>query len=495
MDDVLLLSRIQFAGTIMFHYLFPPLTIGLGLVMVFLEGNYLRTRDPIYEVAAKFWTKIFGICFAIGVASGIVMVFQFGTNWSGYSRYVGDVFGSALAAEGVFAFFLESGFLAILLFGWDRVSAGFHFFATCMVFLGSIFSSIWITVANSWQQTPAGSHIVQMMRNSEPWVLEGKPVMRAEIVNFWEVVFNPSTVDRLVHVWLGAFILGTFFIMSISAWYLLKNKHVEFARRSFTGALTLATIVCLLQLASGHHQAQVVAEYQPAKLAAFEGLYETAAEGEGSPLYAFGWVNDEAKTVTGLKIPKLLSFLVHSDFTTPVPGFDRLEKDFGKPPMQIAFQSYHLMVGIGMTFIGSTVLACLLWWRGVLWNQRWLLWFFVLAVLPAFAGNQFGWISAEVGRQPWIVYPMVRDGQIVMEGMRTANAVSPNLDASQVLASIVMFGLIYVMLFVVWVYVLNHKIQSGPEPVTPAGGSTGKGLMDAASKLAGRKESMTSAKG
>ncbi len=494
--DALLLSRIQFAGTIMFHYLFPPLTIGLGMVMVYLELQYLRTRDPIFEVAAKFWTKIFGICFAIGVASGIVMVFQFGTNWSGYSRFVGDVFGSALAAEGVFAFFLESGFLAILLFGWDRVSAGFHFFATCMVWIGSIFSSIWITVANSWQQTPAGSHVVQMTRNGEPWVLDGKPVMRAEIVNFWEVVFNPSTVDRLVHVWLGAFILGTFFIMSISAWYLLKNKHVEFAKRSFSGALILATIVCLMQLTSGHSQAKVVAEYQPAKLAAFEGLYQTAAQGEGSPLYLFGWVNDDARTVTGIAIPKMLSFLVHSDFTTPVPGFDKLEKDFGKPPMQIVFQSYHLMVAIGMTFIASTLLGCFFLWRGTLWNQRWLLWFFVLAVLPAFAGNQLGWIAAEVGRQPWIVYPMVRDGAIVIDGMRTANAVSPNITAGQVLGSMVMFGLIYAMLFVVWIYVLNHKIQAGPDaPKAPGpGATTGQALLDTAGKLTARQASMTSTK-
>jgi cytochrome d ubiquinol oxidase subunit I len=205
--DVVLLSRLQFALTIGFHYLFPPLTIGMGVVMVYLEAKYLATRDPLYEAAAKFWTKVFALNFALGVATGIVMEFQFGTNWAAYSRFVGDVFGSALAAEGIFAFFLESGFLALLVFGWDRVSPKMHLFATVMVALGSIFSSIWIVVANSWQQTPAGHHIVQMTRDGAPWVVDGEPVMRAEIVDFWALVFNPSTVHRLVHVWIGAFIL------------------------------------------------------------------------------------------------------------------------------------------------------------------------------------------------------------------------------------------------------------------------------------------------
>ena len=224
--DVVALSRLQFALTIMFHYLFPPLTIGMGVVLVHLEGMFLRTGDPVYETAARFWTKIFALNFALGVATGIVMEFQFGTNWSAYSRFVGDVFGSALAAEGIFAFFLESGFLAVLVFGWDRVGPRMHFFATVMVAVGSIFSSVWIVVANSWQQTPAGHHIVQMVRDGRPWVVGGEPVIRAEIVDFWELVFNPSTVHRLVHVLIGCFILGAFFIMSISAWYVLKERHV-----------------------------------------------------------------------------------------------------------------------------------------------------------------------------------------------------------------------------------------------------------------------------
>src|SRR6516162_11901420 len=216
MPNVVLLSRLQFALTIMFHYLFPPLTIGMGVVLVYLEGMFLWKKEPIYETAARFWTRLFAVTFAVGVATGIVMEFQFGTNWAVYSRFVGDVFGSALASEGIFAFFLESGFLAVMVFGWDRVGPRFHYFATCAVALGSIFSAVWIVVANSWQQTPAGHHIVHSMR-------DGRAVVRAEVVDFWAVVFNPSTVNRLTHTLLGAVLMGAFFVMSISAYYLLRG--------------------------------------------------------------------------------------------------------------------------------------------------------------------------------------------------------------------------------------------------------------------------------
>lgn len=220
--DVVLLSRLQFAFTIMVHYLFPPLSIGLGVLLVIFEAIWLKTGDPDWHRLTKFWVKLFAVTFAVGVSTGIVMEFEFGTNWAVYSRFVGDVFGSALAAEGIFAFFLESGFLAVLVFGWDRVGKKMHFFSTLMVCLGSIFSSVWIVVANSWQQTPAGHHFVDAARGQ-----------RAEIVDFWALVFNPSTMDRLVHVWIGALLTGTFFVMSISAYYLLRNRHVVFARRSF----------------------------------------------------------------------------------------------------------------------------------------------------------------------------------------------------------------------------------------------------------------------
>src|SRR5512135_994359 len=220
--DPVWLSRLQFGLTASFHYIYPPLSIGLGVILVLMESLYVRTRLPLYQQMTRFWVRIFGLTFAMGVASGIVLEFEFGTNWATYSRFVGDVFGGALAAEGIFAFFLESGFLALLLFGWDRVGPKMHFFSTVMVSLGSIFSAIWIIVANSWQQTPAGHQIVE--------TASGK---RAEVVSFVDVVLNPSTLDRLSHVLAGAFQAGAFLVVSVSAYYLIRKRHVEFAQASF----------------------------------------------------------------------------------------------------------------------------------------------------------------------------------------------------------------------------------------------------------------------
>ncbi|HMP06276.1 MAG TPA: cytochrome ubiquinol oxidase subunit I [Lacipirellulaceae bacterium] len=499
--DVVLLSRWQFALTIMFHYLFPPLTIGMGVVLVYLEGMYLWTRESIYEQAARFWTRIFAVNFALGVATGIVMEFEFGTNWAMYSRFVGDVFGSALAAEGIFAFFLESGFLAVLVFGWDRVGPKFHFFATVMVALGSIFSSIWITVANSWQQTPAGHHIVPMMRDGQPWVVDGEVIRRAEIVDFWAMVFNPSTVHRLIHVWIGCFILGAAFIMSISAWYLLQRRHEEFARRSFTGALLLATVSSLAILVSGHRQAQNVAETQPAKMAAFEAHYRTGP----ADLSLFGIPDDERATIHGnVAVPGGLSLLIHGDRQAEVIGLDRFRPE-DRPPVRLAFFSYRLMVGIGMFFLVLTLGASWLRWRNSLFTRRWLLWTFVAAVVPAFVANEAGWVAAEVGRQPWIVYaPLVADedgdpttdpqGRFQFDesrGLRTSAGISRAIEAEQVLGSIIMFGAIYALLFVLWVYVLHQKISHGPDPHDGSTGQETGGALAAAAERVAHSRSMT----
>ncbi|MCA9237223.1 MAG: cytochrome ubiquinol oxidase subunit I [Planctomycetales bacterium] len=480
--DVLLLSRLQFALTIMFHYLFPPLTIGLGVVLVYLEAMFLWTKDPLYESAAKFWTKIFGLNFALGVVTGIVMEFEFGTNWAVYSRYVGDVFGSALAAEGIFAFFLESGFLSLLLFGWDRVGPKMHFFATLMVACGGLFSSIWITVANSWQQTPTGHEIREH-------VINGQVFLRAEIVDFWAMVFNPSTVHRLVHVWLGAFLLGAFFVMSISAWYVLHKRHLEFAKRSFTGALLLATVCSLAQLVSGDLQAKNVAKHQPAKMAAMEGLFETT---DNAPLYLWGWPDATARTVHyGVALPGMLSWLIHHDAAATVTGLNDLEADFGSPPVWLTFQAYHAMIAIGMVMIACTLAASYWRWRGTLFDKRPVMWFFVFAVGLGFAGNELGWIAAEVGRQPWVVYPQFVEGQ-VLGGLRTSTALSESVAAEQVLGSIIAFGLVYLLLFALWLMLLHQKIHHGPELPGTGGHEEGKGgLLGAATALATHKGSMT----
>jgi len=511
MMDVVFLSRLQFALTIMFHYLFPPLTIGMAVVMTFLEARFLLTGDPVYEQAARFWTGIFALNFAVGVATGIVMEFEFGTNWAAYSRFVGDVFGSALAAEGIFAFFLESGFLALLVFGWDRIGPRMHFFSTLLVALGSIFSSIWIVVANSWQQTPAGHHIVQMQRDGAPWVVNGQPVLRAEITDFWKLVFNPSTVERLVHVWIGAIIMGTFFIMSVSAWYVLKRRHQAFAERSFEGALLLATMFSLAAAVSGHFQARNVYRHQPAKLAAFEAHYRTGP----APLTLFGIPDDRGQRVKAeVAFPGGTSLLVKGDTRAPLIGLDKFRPE-DRPPVLIPFVSYHVMVMLGVFFIGITLIASYFRLRGTLFRQRWLLWTFVVSVLGAVAANELGWTAAEVGRQPWVVVPPVvrgpngepaigpdgfvqyetvdfplADGSPRPAGLRTQHAVSESVSAKEVLTSIVLFGLIYILLGAVWVFVLNHKIQTGPPALEP----DGRGLRDILTARADHRGSLTEAK-
>lgn len=466
--DVVLLSRLQFAFTIMVHYLFPPLSIGMGVLLVIFEAIWLKTGDPEWHRLTKFWVKLFAVTFAVGVATGIVMEFEFGTNWAVYSRFVGDVFGSALAAEGIFAFFLESGFLAVLVFGWDRVGKKMHFFSTLMVCLGSIFSSVWIVVANSWQQTPAGHHLVQAARGE-----------RAEIVDFWALVFNPSTVDRLVHVWIGALLTGTFFVMSISAYYILKNRHLVFAKRSFTVALILGTIAALAAPISGDSSAGLVAREQPSKLAAMEGLFETT-EG-ATPITVFGIPDEQAQELKyAIQIPAALTLLTYRDTTTPVVGLDRFNPE-DRPPVLVPFLSFHLMVGIGTLLIAMTVTGVFLLWRGTLFDQRWLLWGFVFAIVPVYLANQAGWVAAEVGRQPWIVQaefePVMAarqnpevfyqyhqmDFTKPVNGLRTVDAVSGAITEEMVVGSLIMFGLIYLLLVMVWVFVLNTKIHAGPE--------------------------------
>jgi cytochrome d ubiquinol oxidase subunit I len=460
--DVVLLARLQFALTIMVHYLFPPLSIGLGAQLVIMEGMYLRTKDPRWEALTRFFTKLFAVNFAVGVATGIVMELEFGTNWATYSRFVGDVFGSALASEGIFAFFLESGFLAVLVFGWDRVSPRVHFFSTVMVFLGSVFSSVWIVIANSWMHTPAGYHLVP----------HGDGV-RAEITDFWAMVFNPSAMHRLNHVLLGAFILGAFFVMSVSAWYVLKNRHLELAKRSFMVGLIFGAISsCAIGL-SGHSQAVALAHNQPAKLAAFEGHFET---GEGpTDLYVIGWPDVEAREVRyGIALPGMLTFLVHSDFETPIPGLDRVPEE-DQPPVVIPFLTYHTMAALGGVFVGLTLLGLFFAWRRTLFTKRWLMWAFVLAVPLPYVANQAGWIATEVGRQPWVVQGL----------LRTSDAVSRSVPGEQVLGSIILFGLIYIALVALWLVVMNEKIKHGPdEPKEQAPAhTTGKDLVEVAARL------------
>jgi len=514
--DVEILSRIQFAFTVGFHFLFPPLTIGLGVNLVIISALWLKTRNPIYHNMGRFWTKVFGLIFAIGVATGIVMEFQFGTNWATYSRFVGDVFGSPLAIEGIYAFFLESGFLAILLFGWNKVGPKLHFFSTCMVALGAHFSAIWILVANSWMQTPAGFHLAKKVKVTadgtqhplsanlaegtftvkevplpEDYILQQSDLdsIRAVITDFWEMVFNPSSMDRLIHTLLACWLAGTFLVISISAYYLLKKRHLPFAKASMKIALIVAAVSTVLQFWSADGTARGVAENQPVKLAAIEGLADSTAE---APLGIVGWVSwerDDEGNIIGineksLKVPALLSILVSGNFLNPVEaskvvvkGLNDLPSDeflqarypdaspeeIAKirpeywPNVPVVFQTYHIMIACGVVLFAIAWLGLLLWKTGRLWatDQKFTRLFLIACIFSVFLpqiASQAGWFTAEMGRQPWIVY----------EILKTSEALSQAVRAEQVLFSLIMFTFIYILLFMVFAYTLNSKIKHGP---------------------------------
>jgi cytochrome d ubiquinol oxidase subunit I len=510
------LSRAQFALTISFHFLFPPLTIGLGVVLVVLQGLRLWTGKQLYLDLARFWTRAFGLIFAVGVATGIPMELQFGTNWARYARFVGDVFGSQLAVEGIYAFFLEVGFLALLLFGWHRIGPRLHFFATCMVALGTHFSAIWILAANSWMQTPAGYHLVREVKvvaggpelpmsadpGTQPFTVqevslpagyvvqpEDVPHVRAVVDNFYEAILSPSTLDRISHTILACWMTGSFLVVAVSAWWLLRGRHVDLARASLKVGLAVATIASLLQMVAADSTARGVSRNQPTKLAALEGLGASRKEAPMGVVGVVGWKRDAEGRIVGVeesavRIPGLLSVLVSGNFLHPVaasetevkglaelppdeflrrrhPGAS--DEDLAKlrpqywPNVPVVFQTYHLMISIGVALVGVALLGCVLWWRGKLWDtqSRWaraFLWVLVVTPVLAEVATQAGWFTAEMGRQPWVVY----------EVLRTSDATSTVVKAPQVLRSIILFAVVYFLLGALFFSLLLRLIRKGP---------------------------------
>lgn len=439
--DVVILSRIQFAITAGFHFIFPPLSIGLGVFLVVMEGMYLKTKKPEYKEMTKFWGRVFSLTFALGVATGLVQLFAFGNNWARYSSFVGDVFGSALGAEGIFAFFLEAGFIGIMLFGWERVSKRVHYLSTICVTLGAHFSAIWIIVANSWMQTPAGYKIVG----------EGSEA-RAVVTDFWQMVFNHSTLDRLTHTVIGCWLTGAFLVLSISAYYLLKKRHKGFAHTSMKLGLIVASISLILQLISADFTARGVAKNQPEKLAAIEGVYDTK---ERTPMTLIGYVDSKEQKVHGIKVPALLSLLVYRNAETPVTGLKHFpEKDWPNSP--VVFQTYHVMIYMWCLMVLFTFLGGLFWIRKRINHAKWTLRFLIISVVLPHIANQTGWGTAEMGRQPWVVYKL----------LRTTQGVSPSIIPGYVIGSIIMFVVIYSLLFVLFIFLLNRKIQHGPEELS-----------------------------
>ncbi|EPP35054.1 bacterial Cytochrome Ubiquinol Oxidase family protein [Chlamydia ibidis] len=436
--DATILSRTQFGLFIAFHYLFVPLSMGLSMMLVFMEGMYLITKKSVYKQMTWFWVGIFSLTFVIGVVTGIMQIFSFGSNWSRFSEYTGNIFGSLLGSEGVFAFFLESGFLGVLLFGRHKVSKKMHFFSTCMVALGAHMSAFWIVCANSWMQTPSGYEMV--MHNGQ---------LMPAMTSFWKVVFSSSSIDRYIHVVLGTWLSGVFLVISVSAFYLRKKRHYDFAHQGLKLGSVIGIIVLILQLWSADVSARGVAKNQPAKMAAFEGIFKTE---ERTPIYLFGYVDMKKERVVGLPIPGALSFLIHRNTQTPVIGLDQFSKEEW-PNVPVVFQLYHLMVALW----GCMVLLSLVTWLAYK-GQRWARSSIVLFILscsvfiPTLC-NEVGWCAAELGRQPWVVYGL----------LKTKDAVSPIVHSRQIIQSLAMFSVVFICLLSLFLFLICKKIQRGPD--------------------------------
>lgn len=442
--DAETLSRIQFAVTISFHFIYPPISMGLGLLMVVMAWQYVRTKDPIWRQSSFFWVKVYGLVFAMGIATGVVQEFEFGMNWSAYSRFVGNIFGSLLAAEGIFAFALEGGFLGLMLFGGNRLGPRMWLTATFLVVFGAHFSALWIIMANSWMQTPQGYDL-----QTTQWG------QQAFMTDFWSIISTPSFVPRLLHTWIASWIVGASLVLSVSAWYLLKHKHLDFARKNLTLALWVFAVLSFVQVVFvGANMAITVTDYQQPKLAAMEGVWESQS---CAPMYLVGWVNEGAQTTKGLHIPCLLSFLAYQDINATVTGLNSFPSDTWAP-INLTFQVYHLMIDLGPLFVLIGFIGLLmLWWKRRVFRARWLLWIFVFTIGLTELATLSGWWTAEFGRQPWIVWNL----------LRTEDAVSPGLRTEQVAFSLAIFVLLYALLFTLFIFLLDRKIRSGPEELDP----------------------------
>jgi cytochrome d ubiquinol oxidase subunit I len=438
--DALFLSRIQFAVTTLFHILFPVLTIGLSFYLVVIEFLWLKTRQELYYRIYRFWARIFAINFGVGVVSGVVLEFEFGTNFSQFSQMVANVFSPLLAFEVMTAFFLEAGFLGIMLFGWQRVSKGIHFLTTCLVALGSILSAFWILAANSWMHTPAGYELVN-----------GKFMVR----DFMAAIFNPSTLTRVGHMVMASLETSAFVVAGISAHYLLKGKYVDFARRSLGIALVMAGFFAPLQIFLGDRSGIGVFHHQPAKLAAMEAHWETNTAG-GAPFAIIAIPSSkEEKNLFEISIPNGLSLLVTHTLNGRVQGLKEFPRE-DRPSVFALFWSFRVMVAVGFILLLVMAWAVLLWRQGKLYHHRLFLSTLLIVHPLGFLATEFGWVTTEVGRQPWIVYNLVR----------TAEGVSP-IPAGNVLWSLGLFLIILPVIGAVYFFYVLKTLQGGPDLSSP----------------------------
>lgn len=433
--DAFHLARIQFAFTVSFHILFPAITIGLASFLAVLEGLWLKTKNETYRDLYHFWSKIFAVNFGMGVVSGLVMAYQFGTNWSGFSQFAGSITGPLLTYEVLTAFFLEAGFLGVMLFGWKRVGPGLHFFATCMVALGTLFSTFWILSSNSWMQTPQG------------YAIENGVVVP---VDWMAIVFNPSFPYRLLHMSTAAFLASAFFVGASAAWHLLKGNDTPAIRKMFSMALWMALFVAPVQAVIGDAHGLNTLEHQPAKIAAIEGHWENPP-GEATPLVLFGVPDmDAEKTKYSLEIPYLGSLILTHSLDKQVPALKSFPKE-DRPNSTIIFWSFRIMAGLGMLMILTGVASAWLRWRGRLYQCRPFLWFVFCMGPSGLIAILAGWFTTEIGRQPWVVYGL----------QRTRDAVSAHGDM-HMSVSLLAFILVYSSVFGVGYLYLVRLIKKGP---------------------------------
>jgi cytochrome d ubiquinol oxidase subunit I len=433
--DALLLSRLQFAFTIGFHIIFPAFTIGLASFLAVCEGLWLLTKKPLFKNLYLFWVKIFAISFGMGVVSGVVMSYQFGTNWSVFSAMVGSVIGPLLAYEVLTAFFLEASFLGIMLFGWKRVGPGLHFFSTCMVAIGTLMSAFWILAANSWMQTPQGW----------AWAEDGTMVA----TSFWEVIFNPSMPVRFAHMTLAAYLTTAMVIAAVSAFALLKNKALPESRMALRMAVLMMAIVAPLQIVVGHESGKIAHEYQPAKVAAMEGWWTTQAQ---QPTILFAWPDEAAeRNHLEIGIPGAGSWVVAGSADAELEGLDAFAPE-DRPPVWITFWAFRVMVAMGLAMVALGIWGAGAWALKRIDTSRWYHRALVLAGPSGFIAVLAGWIAAEVGRQPYVVYGVVR----------TADAVSP-VSAASVATSLMFFIIVYAIVFSAGALYILRLMAKGPD--------------------------------
>jgi cytochrome d ubiquinol oxidase subunit I len=433
--------RLHFAFTITFHYIFPQLTMGLALLLVYLKTKALHTGEEHYNRASRFWARIFGINFALGVVTGIPMEFQFGTNWAAFSKAAGGVIGQTLAMEGVFSFFLESSFLGLFLFGEKKLGRIGHWWAGFLVFLGSWLSGFFIVATDAWMQHPVG---YQLGANGA-----------IELSSFWDLLLNKWALWQYAHTMLGAVQTGCFVMAAVGAFYLLTERDEAYGRTFVRAGVIVGTIAALLQLfPTGDLQGKMVADHQPPTLAAMEGLFESQ---QGAPLAILGQPDVQKRRLDNpLEVPNMLSFLTYRQWRADVKGLSDFPQAEWPDQIPLLYYSYHVMVGLGTIFIVVMGLSALSLWRGKLYGSRWMLWLLMLSVPLPYIANTAGWMTAELGRQPWLIYGL----------MRTVHGISPRVVAGNAMFTLIGFMGLYTVLGILWLFLVYREIELGPEPGT-----------------------------